>query len=46
MDRNIQQTYFPKDYSEQEMQDLLITLLDAWAREHNPEYQSGISKTP
>jgi cellulose biosynthesis protein BcsQ len=46
VDRDIQQTYFPKDYSEQEMQDLLITLLDTWAREHNPEYQSGISKTP
>ncbi len=46
VDRDIQQTYFPEDYSEQEMQDLLITLLDAWAREHNPKYQSDISKTP
>lgn len=42
VDRDIQQTYFLKDYSERETQDIL---LDTWAREHNPKYQSGISKT-
>lgn len=38
VDRKIRNTYFPKEYSDEEMQDILITLLDTWAREHNPDY--------
>lgn len=42
VDRKIRNTYFPKEYSDEEMQDILITLLDTWAREHNPDYPGEI----
>lgn len=40
VNKNLQKRFFPPDYDEQQIQQVILGLLDGWAIEHNPDYKS------
>lgn len=40
VNKKLQKRFFPPDYDEQQIQQVILGLLDGWAIEHNPDYKN------
>lgn len=40
VNKNLQRRFFPPDYDEEQIQQVILDLLDGWAIEHNPDYKN------
>ncbi|MFR7986293.1 MAG: ParB/RepB/Spo0J family partition protein [Clostridia bacterium] len=40
VNKNLQRRFFPPDYDEEQIQQVILGLLDGWAIEHNPDYKN------
>lgn len=40
VNQNLQRRFFPPDYDEEQIQQVILGLLDGWAIEHNPDYKN------
>lgn len=40
VNKKLQKRFFPTDYDEQQIQQVILGLLDGWAIEHNPDYKN------
>lgn len=39
VNKNIRKKYFPKDYNDEDVNEVIVKMLDKWAAEFNPEYK-------